>query len=188
MALFQYQERIIYIDVPLVHVVLVQMNHHWSTWVFVIAEKKWKFCKDPKVYPKVDIPATLNQNSYQCLQVHLRQRTMNVHPNKRIFAQPESQKGEHDNTKRCCWVLFRQIHRNVHLLMVGVLTHVGQPRWRLLRATRQNHKASKTNASAHPAHTVGWYLNEWTWWRKGLPGSAVHTTAGVLGSRDLLHG
>ncbi|KAI7848690.1 hypothetical protein BDC45DRAFT_522431, partial [Circinella umbellata] len=82
-------------NVPLIQFVLAQINHYRVTCVLVIVE----VCKYPKEYPEVDIPATLNQNSYQCLQVHLRQRTMNLHPNTRILRQPKKRNGKHHNTK-----------------------------------------------------------------------------------------
>ena len=97
MTSIRYQEEdIIDTNVPLIQFVLVQINRYRITCVLVIVE----VCKYPKEYPEVDIPATLNQNSYQCLQVHLRQRTMNLHPNARILRQPESETGSTATPKK----------------------------------------------------------------------------------------
>ncbi|KAI7855287.1 hypothetical protein BDC45DRAFT_534534 [Circinella umbellata] len=94
-------------------------------------------------YPNVDNPATLSQNSYQCLQVHLRQRTMNLYPNTRDFCPIRAILRIPKTSVRA----IPQRDRNVHLPMIGVCAlkqKRGRTLWRLPCATHQNHKAPKT--------------------------------------------
>ncbi|KAI7855365.1 hypothetical protein BDC45DRAFT_556455 [Circinella umbellata] len=92
---------------------------------------------------------TLSQNSYQCLQVHLRQRTINLYPNTRVFCPIRVIL----RTPKTSVEAIPQRDRNVHLPMIGACAlkqKRGRTLWRMESATHQNHKAPKTPKPLRP--------------------------------------